>query len=80
MFCGKIRSKNRKITGQRYYVAFTASFRAVNKCTVCLQVRGIRSDDLSGVLRRDQNEVGKHFKATLKVSILFYSIGLMLTL
>uniref|UniRef100_A0A669DJE7 Uncharacterized protein n=1 Tax=Oreochromis niloticus TaxID=8128 RepID=A0A669DJE7_ORENI len=56
VFCGKIRNKNRKISGQRYHVAFTASFRAVNKCTVCLQVQGIRSDDLSGVLRRDQNE------------------------
>uniref|UniRef100_A0A3B4FZU6 Secreted protein n=1 Tax=Pundamilia nyererei TaxID=303518 RepID=A0A3B4FZU6_9CICH len=51
------------------------STTAVNKCTVCLQVRGIRSDDLSGVLRRDQNEVGKHFKFLFHYSKARNSVG-----
>uniref|UniRef100_A0A3P8RS83 Uncharacterized protein n=1 Tax=Amphiprion percula TaxID=161767 RepID=A0A3P8RS83_AMPPE len=36
-------------------------------------VRGIQNDDLSGVLWKDQNEVRKHFKVTIKILNVMYS-------
>lgn len=43
------------------------------ECVVCLQVRGVQSDDLSGVLWRDQDEVDEKHNKKAKYCCIYYT-------